>query len=425
MSLKKNKQLIRSDFSKNVLTLISGTTIAQLISIGITPILSRIYSTDDFGVFAAYTAIGGLMTLVVGARYEGAILLPKKDEDAANLLVLTLFLNFIISGLFFFGIVCYDFFVPKGGGNSMLYQWLYVLPVFTFFSGVAQSLNNWFNRKKKYQKIVYYRVTNAVTNSGGALFFGYIHFPLNGLIISIISSSIVSISVFFIEIKSDFQQFKNSINKERMKSLAKEYKRFPLTNSVQSISDALQIYGIVYFIDKFFGNPLLGIYSMSSRILQVPMNFIGGAMAQVFYQQASETYIAKGDMKALIRSTMLKSALLALPVLIVLVLLGPWLFSAILGEKWYDAGVYAQILAPWMLLDFIRAPLSQVPIIVGKQNRLLLISIISNVIVFASMFYAGFVLKDMIIGLYLLSFFQSIFIIGIIIWIYSISTKND
>ena len=85
------RNIVRSDFSKNVLTLISGTTIAQGITIAISPILSRIYSPSDFGIFAAFSSVIAMISLIIGGRYEVAILLPKKDEDAANLFALSVF----------------------------------------------------------------------------------------------------------------------------------------------------------------------------------------------------------------------------------------------------------------------------------------------------------------------------------------------
>lgn len=411
--------MTRSDFTKNVLTLISGTTIAQIISIGISPILSRIYSLEEFGMFASFSALVGLVSLLVGARYEGAILLPKKNSDAANLLVLSLFFNVVISVLFLIIVYIYSFFTVENHEIKWL-DWYYLAPIFTMFTGFAQSINNWFNRRKDYTKIVYYRVFNSALNSGGSLALAFQE--LNGLILSLILSAVFSISVFVKKLRKDFNEFRSSISIGRMKELAIVYKRFPLTNSIQSLSDALQIYGIVYFIDHFFGKVILGVYSFSMRVLQVPMNFIGGALSQVFYQQASDTYNVGGDLQLLIRSTIKKSVIIAIPILLILLFLGPQIFAFVFGENFYDAGVYAQILAPWILIDFVRAPLSQVPIIIGKQNRLLTVSLLSNFIVCATMLYAGFVSKDLKTGLLLLSIIQSIFIIGVIAWIYKIAS---
>ena len=77
---------LKSEFSKNVLTLMTGTTIAQTIPVAISPILTRIYTPEDFGIFAIYLAITAILGNIVSGRYELAIMIPKKDEDAINLI---------------------------------------------------------------------------------------------------------------------------------------------------------------------------------------------------------------------------------------------------------------------------------------------------------------------------------------------------
>ena len=73
------------EFSRNVLTLVTGITIAQAIPIAISPILTRIYTAEDFGVFALYMSVASLLAVVATSSYEHAIILPKKDEDAVNI----------------------------------------------------------------------------------------------------------------------------------------------------------------------------------------------------------------------------------------------------------------------------------------------------------------------------------------------------
>jgi O-antigen/teichoic acid export membrane protein len=82
----------------------------------------------------------------------------------------------------------------------------------------------------------------------------------------------------------------------------------------------------------------------------------------------------------------LRSALVALPVPIVLIAAGPFLFAIVFGEEWREAGEYARILAPWMFLDLIRAPIVQVGSIVRKQQQVLYFSIVSSVLLLVSIF---------------------------------------
>ena len=75
----------------------TGTGLAQAIPIAISPILTRIYTPEEFGVFALYMAIASILTVLVTGRYEMAILLPKKDRDAMSLVALSIALSFFIS----------------------------------------------------------------------------------------------------------------------------------------------------------------------------------------------------------------------------------------------------------------------------------------------------------------------------------------
>ena len=87
----------KSEFSKNVLTLMTGTTIAQAIPIAISPILTRIYTPEDFGVLALFVAITSIFGSIANGRYELAIMLPKKDENAINIFALGLIITFSMS----------------------------------------------------------------------------------------------------------------------------------------------------------------------------------------------------------------------------------------------------------------------------------------------------------------------------------------
>lgn len=411
------RKVVRSDFSQNIATLISGTAIAQFISVAISPLLSRLFTPAEFGLFATFSAIVGLLVLFAGARYEGAILLPKEDKEAANIVVLTFLINLVYSIVLAGLIFLISFFANTSLIQSELMSWIYLIPFFVFFIGVAQSMVNWNNRQKKYRKIASYRIINSALINTSSMTLGYIKFAfVNGLIISYLIASFLSVFLFFRQIKNDFFKFKKEISRKELIYIAKKYKRFPYINSFQAMSDTFQVSGIIYFVSYFFDVFIVGVYSFAIRILMVPMNFAGSAFSQVFNQHATYLFNNKEDLKVLIKSTIFKSLIIVIPVFFILFFFGPPLFAFVFGNEWQEAGVYAQILAPWVLLDFIRAPLSQIPIIIGRQNSLLYFSIISNVIVFSIMFYIGIFNANLKLGLIFLSIYQSLYNLGLIIW---------
>lgn len=99
-----NKLRPRSDFAKNVITLMTGTTIAQAIPIAISPILTRIYAPEDFGVFALYMAIASIFAVIATGRYEMAIMLPHEEDDVKSIVKLIILILITITFFVFLSI---------------------------------------------------------------------------------------------------------------------------------------------------------------------------------------------------------------------------------------------------------------------------------------------------------------------------------
>jgi O-antigen/teichoic acid export membrane protein len=115
-----NRLKPKSEFARNVLTLMTGTTIAQAIPIAISPILTRIYTPEDFGMFALFIAIATIFGSIANGRYELAIMLPQKDEDAINIVVLRIIIFFLSVILSLF-IVLFHHFLIEYIKNALLF----------------------------------------------------------------------------------------------------------------------------------------------------------------------------------------------------------------------------------------------------------------------------------------------------------------
>ena len=78
-------RILNSEYIRNTLTLVSGNTLAQLIPLLAEPVLTRLFPPEDFGLLALFISISSLFAIVATGRYELAVMLPSKDEDAVNL----------------------------------------------------------------------------------------------------------------------------------------------------------------------------------------------------------------------------------------------------------------------------------------------------------------------------------------------------
>src|ERR1700680_2879364 len=83
---RKDSRLPRASgqFMSNVLTLITGNGLSQLINIAGTLVLARLFAPEAFGSFALFVTMVSFLSVLGGGRYELAIMLPVKDEEGAN-----------------------------------------------------------------------------------------------------------------------------------------------------------------------------------------------------------------------------------------------------------------------------------------------------------------------------------------------------
>ena len=102
---RKFHHLVKNEFVKHVLTLISGTSVAQFIPIAISPILTRIYTPEDFSVLGIYISIAIILSEITTGKFELAVMNADNEEDKTNIISLTIVVigvTALLFGLLFF-----------------------------------------------------------------------------------------------------------------------------------------------------------------------------------------------------------------------------------------------------------------------------------------------------------------------------------
>jgi len=368
-----NKLKPKSEFSRNVLTLMTGTTIAQAIPIAISPILTRLYTPEDFGIFALYISIALLFATMATGRYELAIMLPKKESDAVNILFLSLMITLFITLL----TLCIVFFfnqeITDILGNQEISSWLYFIPFTVFFMGLYQSLNYWSNRKKEYKRLAISRVVQSGVTGGANLGMGGLQFGASGLIVGNIIGQLLSTLYLFNYVWREESRIIQLFNKIKIIALLKKYKKLPLLNLPNVFIDNFRLSGINILIAKFFTTTTLGQFALAWKMVQTPMSVIGKSLSQVFFQKIAS--VKRDELYAIIKTFILKASLVALPIFLVIYFFSVDIFSFVFGANWSLAGESASVMSPWLFLNFLTSPLSQIFIILNKQEIMLLFSL--------------------------------------------------
>jgi len=376
-----------SESSRNILVLASGTTLAQSIPIAVSPILTRIFSPEDFGILAVYIAIVTILSVVVTGRYEQAIMLPKSQRDAVHIVILSMFIALIFSLICLAGVLFFHEDLRNLTGNIDLGNWLYFIPLSIFIAGCYNTLYLWNNRFKNYNVISQSKIIQTSGMSISQLSTGALKFWSAGLILGWIAGQLLA--VFFLVyklLKLDKIKFYD-FNKLRMIALAQRYKDFPRINSISGLLNSSSLEAPLLILSALFGAITTGFFSLAQRILQMPMALIGTSFGHVYFEQASKVKDDKDAIRKLSIAFQQKLIYLGAPPIAVLILWGDSIFSFIFGNQWIVAGQYAQSLSIWIFFVFVSSPLSHLLTIYEKHwesvnfNLALLISRVSSLIV--------------------------------------------
>lgn len=367
--------LRKSTFIRHFLIVMTGTALAQVIGFASTPIISRLYLPDDFGVFGSYLAISGIITAAANLGYNSTILLPKGKLDALHLFIISCSATASISLLCALACAVQPYYIFAAlQSNNML---LLVMLVFTvFISGINISLQAWCIRAKAFKNTSASQIVRSFSSNGMQVGLGLLKAGPTGLILSnTMADFFASLNLIGI-LWTDLKTALHKISWHRMKCLAGEYKDFLIYNTTGNIIDSLSAGLPVLLLTKYYGVAVAGAYAFGLRLLGAPMGLILRALQQVLLQKACETDHRGDSLLALyIKITAGLFALSLLPTLILLIW-SPEIFSFFFGQQWRTAGEFARSLVLWQAFMFCNLPSVLFARILRLQRRLFLFDII-------------------------------------------------
>lgn len=394
-----------SVFVKHALILVSGTAGAQLITIAAMPLLSRLYSPAEFGVWAIFLAVSSITATFVTLRYETTILLPKNDDDAFRLVWVS---GFLALGLGFL-LVAVAMLLPdsfkKSLGIAVLGEHLPIAILAGISTAMLAIGNNWLNRGCAYGKMSMLRLVQSVALAGTALLLG-LYGVSSGLLFSQIFALLLASILMFWLLRNAIVFFsKNSIV-----VLAKNYSHTPKYLLPTALLDTITLQLPILLITAWFSSEMAGQFSMAWKILAIPSSLIGAAVGQVFLQKFSSTWPNALAAKKLLYKTWFIFAATGLIPLILIILYGQDIFIFVLGKEWSEAGKIASVIAPMLYAILISSPTSGTFLVLGLQKYSLYFGLSFLIYRTAAIFY-GYYIGSIITGLYLWIFFECIAIV--------------
>lgn len=365
----------KSEFARNVITLMTGTTIAQAIPVAISPILTRIYTPEDFGVFSLYMSVAMLVSIVATGSYEYAIILPKSEAESRHVVFLCILMASVVCILSLLVILAFNAELTALFDNPEISNWLYFIPVAVLFTGLFNAFKFYSVRSKKYKDISLATVQKSLGLSIVQIFVGLVHKGAFGLVIGHIASTILS----NLRLAKNF--FFNSAGPSKsslreMLAVGKRYKNFLIFTSCANAMNVLSQQVISLLIPTFYSLQTLGFYALAQRVVGLPTAIIGGSIGQVYMQTAADEIKSSGRARNSFIGTLKKLLIIGAGLFTALYFLVGELFIFVFGADWAVAADYIQILIPFYFVRFVSSVLSSTLVIYEKQRVELSINVI-------------------------------------------------
>lgn len=356
-----------SAFKVNVFTLMTGSIVAQALPIAISPLLTRLYSPEEFGSFALYMSITAILGVVITVRYELSIMLPKSNIEAANLVALSLSIALVLSLVLLIVIMVFEDFIIDFFGKEDLSTWLYFIPVSTLSTGAYQSLRYWNNRGEKYRQVAKSMIIQSSAKSSMNIVFGYSKIGFGGLVLGSILGTIVSSLYLFVKvIKQDLSEFR-SISSTTIIKVAKTHKKFPQYDLPAAISYSLYSNMAIVFLNKFLTSAISGFYFFANRLLKVPMSFFQKALSDVLYQKFANMENIENIAAELNLISNKLARTLTIPFMSV-VYCSYFYVDWVFGMNWQDLWKYMYMLSIPIYIGLILSPYGHVLKVINRQE---------------------------------------------------------
>ena len=359
--------LLKSSGVRNFAKLLSANVVAQIIGLVVYPILTRMYAPEHFGLLNLFLSIGGVLVIVSCAEYYYAIVLPKDNRNASNVLGVGLMWLLVVTGLIavsvlFAGPISVLFKSP----DLASYYWM--MPLYVFAVGAWNLLNYWYIRHKEYNPVSRYQVSQNIFSSVGKLSLGSAGVMQGGMIYSVVVAPLLSLTTSVLGCRKKLVESMREISWHDMRKQALEYRNFPVFVLPRSFVNMLAGQMPVLLLTPFFGAKAVGFLSVAILLGYTPIGTITRAIYQVMYQNTMERVHQSLPIGAIFRKFLVYASVVIVPIFAALWFVLPDLTAWLLGDEWYVSGEYIRWMLPWLYVSLLSCSINYLFDVFMKQK---------------------------------------------------------
>lgn len=378
-----------SQFARHVATLVSGQAAAQIITIIMTPFIARLFVPEDFGVAALFISIVTILSVPATFRFELAVLLPEKDNNAIMLIILSFFIVIFSCMLVLSVVTLMQMMNLVPAWLIPMEMWVWLIPVALFFIASIKIVEGWLTRKKKYKIMAVTDVGQALTTTGSRMVFGLLAgTSVWGLLFGYVAGLIFKFIAQFRYVFTTVSEVKCEFDKSKLVDIGKQYSDFPVYNMPSGLIRTFAQNIPVIMFGVYFGPAIVGLYAMANRLFRMPVNILSRAIRRVYLQKLTELKNAGYCLRpSYLKMTFWLALFTVMPTFFLWVV-GSDLLVLFLGDNWLEAGRFLEILVPWLFTIIVATPATAIIVVCRKQHIWLRYNIIVTIIQFSGFIIA-------------------------------------
>lgn len=338
-----------SGFASNIASLARGGIFAQMVSLAAMPLITRLYSTHDYGVFAAVSSAVLIVGPIATLRFNSALLVVSSETRAGYLFGLSLLASVVVSIVTLLVVAL----LTTVNDHLGIGGWIFVIPLAVLLVGLMQSLQSLTLRRKRFGAAAFGQICESLVDRGCALTSAYVvGSTIGGLLFGRALGLAGNCIWLLASLKGTavFNVWARNFRIRLLQRIAVRYRRFPLVSSWAFIANGAARESPTLLLAAVFGVVPAGFYALGLRVLNVPLLAIGDSVAKVTLSRVREIRAESDRLQKLMLELFGLVFYLVGPVVVIMLFHGESLFALVFGETWREAGMYAAVLAPSVLL---------------------------------------------------------------------------
>lgn len=367
------KKILNRSLVKDSAALLSSNAWAQAISFGAYLLLTRLFSSEEFGLYNIFYSYIEIFIILSTCKYELSIVVASDNREAAAITKLSLRLNTIISLLLLTLILILHYYFPHTRfstitdhlGISLL------IPLMVFFCGTTRVYTFLFNRFRGFKQIAYSEVITSTTGVAIKILLGltrplsYLHsigLPLGTVLGKMAGNINYLLRLRKLELPKD-------ISRQEIQQAAKKHRNYPLFSMPKDFLNSFSYNLPFLWLALYFNKAEIGLFGLALTFTLRPVNLLNNVFEKTLYVRISEKVRSSNSIRSDIRNFIKYVNLVALPTFSIAFLFAEPIFTFLFGSKWEGCGFYVRCLLPWVLVSLTSTSLMFISNVFAKQRE--------------------------------------------------------